>query len=155
MNKTVVWTVAIIVVGLVLVFYSYSQNTRYYIQSTGSSVGVAYKIDRKTGRTWRIFGTQEDLVGGSESKTSDYPHYLKYEQKTSWDWVIQYSLPVILITGFLMLLFKGPVKFPVIRLPKLPGFPGLPMWSLWFILIIVFIFSFIIFSMIVSVFFHI
>ena len=74
-------------------------------------------------------------------------------QKISWDWVIQYSLPVILITGFLMLLFKGPVNFPAIRLPKLPEFPGLPMWSLWFILIIVFIVFFIIFSMIVAVIF--
>lgn len=54
MNKTAIWTVAIIVVGLVLGFYIYSQNTRYYIQAAAS--GVAYKIDRKTGRTWLLHG---------------------------------------------------------------------------------------------------
>src|SRR3989338_4584427 len=91
--------------------------------------------------------------------SSEFPYLAnKHEQKISWDWVIQYSLPVISIAGFLMLLFKGPVQFPVIRLPKLPGllgFPRLPVWSLWFILIIVFIVSFIIFSMVIAVILHV
>lgn len=79
MNKTVVWTVAIIVVGLVFGIYIYSQNTRYYIQS--SAIGNAYKIDRKTGRTWMVAGGHERLVKGShEAKPKEAGKELSREQ---------------------------------------------------------------------------
>jgi hypothetical protein len=65
MKKTVILTILIVLLGLLLAFYIYSENTRYYIQSTAK--GVAYKIDRRTGRTWLIAGGREVLVEGSES----------------------------------------------------------------------------------------
>ncbi len=40
----------------------------------------------------------------------------KYEQKISWDWVLQKSLPIILVGGFLIYLLRNPIKFP--KIPK-------------------------------------
>ena len=57
MNKTIVWTVTIIVTGSLIGLYLYLQNSRFYIQSTAK--GFAYKIDRKTGKTWVIDGGME------------------------------------------------------------------------------------------------
>ena len=39
-----------------------------------------------------------------------------YGAKTSWDTVLQYSIPVILIGGFLIYLLRNPIKFP--KIPK-------------------------------------
>jgi len=79
MNKTILWVVAIIAIGLILGFYIYSQNTRYYIQSTAS--GAGYKIDRKTGRTWVIYGGSEHLVESSdEAKSKKEGKQLSQEQ---------------------------------------------------------------------------
>jgi hypothetical protein len=67
MNKTVILIVVVIATALLIGFYIYSENTRYYIQSTAK--GVAYKIDRKTGKTWLVAGGREVLVKGSDSTT--------------------------------------------------------------------------------------
>lgn len=60
MNKTIVYSVAIVVIGLLVGFYIYIDNTRYSLQSTAK--GVAYKIDRRTGKTWLVVGKEERLV---------------------------------------------------------------------------------------------
>ena len=66
MNKTFVWAIALVLFAGLIGFYIYSQNTRYYLQSAGK--GIAYKIDRKTGKTWLIAGGREILVESSSSK---------------------------------------------------------------------------------------
>lgn len=67
MNKTVILMVVIVVTALLIGLYIYSENTRYYIQSTGQ--GEAYKIDRKTGKTWLVVRDSEFLVEGSDLTT--------------------------------------------------------------------------------------
>ncbi len=68
MNKTAILIVAILSATALISFLIYTENTRYIIQST--SKGVAYKIDRKTGQTWLIVGSQEKIVEGARnSKT--------------------------------------------------------------------------------------
>jgi hypothetical protein len=68
MNKTLLGSVLIIAIAGLIGFYIHSQNTRYYIQSSGS--GLVYKIDRKTGRTWVIKGKREFSVKSSEIENS-------------------------------------------------------------------------------------
>ena len=52
MNKTVVAVVGIIAVVLLIGFYVWSSHNRYYIMM--SSRGVAYEVDRKTGKSWML-----------------------------------------------------------------------------------------------------
>ncbi len=67
MRRTVLAVVVILVAGFLVAFYIYSQNTRYYIES---SIGTPpYKIDRKTGRIWVLYGERQQLVEGSDSPT--------------------------------------------------------------------------------------
>jgi len=65
MNKTVLGVVIVIATATLIGFYIYSQSTRYYIQSAMG--GPAYKIDRKTGQTWAIYGEREHLVERTDS----------------------------------------------------------------------------------------
>ncbi len=57
MNKTVIWVVAIIASACVAAFYVWSSHNRYYIMT--SSKGIAYEVDRKTGKSWALIGTRK------------------------------------------------------------------------------------------------
>jgi hypothetical protein len=59
MNKTVILVVAIIAAAAVVIVYVWSSNNRYYIMT--SSKGVAYKVDRKTGKSWTLDGSEKVL----------------------------------------------------------------------------------------------
>lgn len=59
MNKTIVWVAAIIAVAGVVIFYIWSSYDRYYI--TTSSKGIAYEVDRKTGKSWALIGGRKIL----------------------------------------------------------------------------------------------
>ena len=46
---------------------------------------------------------------------SEFPELAnEYEQKISWDWVLQFSIPTILICGFLIYILRKPINFPKI-----------------------------------------
>lgn len=46
---------------------------------------------------------------------SEFPQLAnEHEQKVSWDWVLQFSLPTILICGFLIYILRKPINFPKI-----------------------------------------
>lgn len=70
MNKTVFVSIIIIAVSILVGFYIHTQNTRFYLQSTGK--GIAYKIDRKTGQTWLIVGDRQELIIGSDQNVKSY-----------------------------------------------------------------------------------
>lgn len=43
---------------------------------------------------------------------SEFPQLAnEHEQKISWDWVLQFSLPTILICGFLIYVLRKPINF--------------------------------------------
>lgn len=54
MNKTVIWVTAIVAAAGVMAFWVYSSHNRYYIMT--SSKGIAYEVDRKTGKSWALIG---------------------------------------------------------------------------------------------------
>lgn len=54
MNKTAIWIAAIIAAAAVVGFHIWSSHNRYYIMT--SSKGVAYEVDRKTGKSWELIG---------------------------------------------------------------------------------------------------
>ena len=56
-NKTVIWVVAIIAVATVAAFYVWSSHNRFYIMT--SSQGIAYEVDRKTGKSWALMGVEK------------------------------------------------------------------------------------------------
>lgn len=67
MNRVFLWIALVLAATFLLGLHLYFQNTRYYIQATAK--GVAYKIDRKTGKTWFLRGKEEMLV--SEKKIQE------------------------------------------------------------------------------------
>lgn len=68
MKKTFLVVILITALTFIISLYIYSKNRRYYIISTGNR--TAYKIDRRTGRTWEIIRGRQILVEGSEELTS-------------------------------------------------------------------------------------
>ncbi len=59
MKKTAIGITLIVAVALLVGYYMYLQNNRYTIVGAGR---FAYKIDKKTGKTWLIAGTREKPV---------------------------------------------------------------------------------------------
>lgn len=57
MNKTVILIAAIIAVSASVLFYASLSHNRYYITTT--SRGDAYEVDRKTGKSWALVGTEK------------------------------------------------------------------------------------------------
>ena len=80
MNKTLISIVITLSLLVIIIFVIYSQNTRYYIQT--ASEGVAYKIDRKTGKTWMIMGNTHALVGGKDNE-GEYQKVKGNEKETA------------------------------------------------------------------------
>ena len=75
MNKTIIAVVGIVAVACLIAFYIWSSHNRFYIM-TGSQ-GVAYEVDRKTGKSWKLRGARKILQeGGDEShqKEEELPH---------------------------------------------------------------------------------
>ena len=82
MNKSLLIIVFIVSIAVIIIFHIYTQNTRYYIQTT--SFGRAYKIDRKTGKTWLILGGKESLIesqGSSKNIISPEQNIIPPEEK--------------------------------------------------------------------------
>ena len=52
MNKTIIFATIIVMAGLVIGFYLYTENTRYSLLAPTEA--VIYKIDRKTGQVWQM-----------------------------------------------------------------------------------------------------
>jgi hypothetical protein len=62
MNKTLATAVGILALAGLIGYYLYLQNSRYGISSAGKGpgdVGVAYVLDRKTGKTWMLLGANK------------------------------------------------------------------------------------------------
>lgn len=57
MNKTIFFIAILLVVGTIVTIYIWSSYNRYYIM-TGKE-GIAYQVDKKTGKTWVLRGTQK------------------------------------------------------------------------------------------------
>ncbi len=57
MNKTAIWITTIIAVATVISFYLWASHNRYSIIT--SSEGLAYQVDRKTGKSWALIGDQK------------------------------------------------------------------------------------------------
>ncbi len=66
MNKTVVWVVAIIAMATVVAFYVWSSHNRYYIMT--SAKGIAYEVDRKTGKSWALIGNRKILQESPDTR---------------------------------------------------------------------------------------
>jgi hypothetical protein len=64
MNRTVLGVFLILAIAGLIAFYLHLQNSRYNLVGTGKV--VVYKIDRRTGETWRIWGTKEMPVKRQE-----------------------------------------------------------------------------------------
>ena len=64
MNRYFLMIASAVVVALLAGLYGCAQNDRYHIQST--SKDLLYKIDRKTGKVWVIFGGREKLIEGAK-----------------------------------------------------------------------------------------
>ena len=64
MNKTVVGSVVILVIASLIGLYMWSSHNRYSV--TISSSGTAYEVDKKTGKSWLLVGTdkvaQKDII---------------------------------------------------------------------------------------------
>lgn len=72
MNKTVVWVAAIIAAAAVAVIYIWSSHNRYYIAT--SSKGIAYEVDRKTGKSWALIGGQKIPQQGPDKPGRPLPN---------------------------------------------------------------------------------
>src|SRR5438093_1289772 len=75
MNKTIIAVVGIVTVACLIAFYIWSSHNRFYIM-TGSE-GVAYEVDRKTGKSWMLRGARKiPQEGGDEShqKEEELPY---------------------------------------------------------------------------------
>ena len=59
-TKSAIAATLIIAATMLLGLNSYTKGTRYHIQSTGRD--LTYKLDRKTGQIWLIFGGREKLI---------------------------------------------------------------------------------------------
>ena len=68
MNRTVVFSVAVIAVATVVCFGIYVRGTRYSTVNTGN--GKVYRVDRQTGETVLIYGSRETPVGQKEPEES-------------------------------------------------------------------------------------
>jgi hypothetical protein len=66
MNKTLILVVSIISIAIVAIFYVWSSHNRYYIMT--SSKGIAYEVDRKTGKSWALYGDRKILQEGTDTR---------------------------------------------------------------------------------------
>lgn len=75
MNRSSFWLAAVGIVSLTLLlaYYLWLSNNRFYIVS--GPEGVAYQVDRRTGKTWVVFGKKK------------VPHDIKMEPLPSLDLV--------------------------------------------------------------------
>jgi hypothetical protein len=71
MNKTAIGIAAIIAAAAVVGFYIWSTHNRYYIIT--SSNGIAYEVDRKTGKSWVLFGGRK--IEQESPDTQDRPEH--------------------------------------------------------------------------------
>lgn len=75
MNKTIIAVVGIVAVACLIAVYIWSSHNRFYIM-TGSQ-GVAYEVDRQTGKSWMLRGARKiPQEGGDEShqKEEELPY---------------------------------------------------------------------------------
>lgn len=86
MRKYLFVLIALFMVGVFIILYTYIENKRFELHTTQQ--GVAYKIDRRTGKTWIVAGGQEKLVKGDQktgsntfAETSTIPLSKEDEQK--------------------------------------------------------------------------
>lgn len=93
MKKTLLAVVLITALTFVISLYIYSQNRRYYIISTGG--GTAYKIDRRTGRTWEIRNDRQILVKVQEELTSPQRKAIVPEDEAIWKVRVLYEKRIL------------------------------------------------------------